>query len=92
MLRFRKRPVVVEAVQFLPDENPLTAWPDGVTPWDRGHTPPDMSWGYVVTIHGQQTHVHPGDWIVTEPDGGYHYPVKPDIFEATYEALDERSK
>lgn len=41
---------------------------------------------YVVTIHGQETEVAEGDWIVQEPDGEHYYPVKPDIFARSYEA------
>lgn len=44
--------------------------------WDR--------MGTVVTIHGQVTIVVPGDYIVTEPDGIHHYPIKPDLFEQIY--------
>lgn len=38
-----------------------------------------------VTVHGQETNVEVGDWIITEPDGIHHYPCKPDIFAETYE-------
>lgn len=39
----------------------------------------------VTTIHGEETRVIVGDWIITEPDGVHHYPCKPDIFAARYE-------
>lgn len=74
--RYRKRPVVVEAIQFT---NRLADDPPGVYRREEDLTP------YVVTIHGQRAYLSPGDWIVTEPDGGHHYPVKPDIFAVTYE-------
>lgn len=32
--------------------------------------------------------VHPGDWIITGVKGE-KYPCKPDIFEATYEAVED---
>ena len=39
--------------------------------------------GWIDTLEaGYQ--VCPGDWILTDPKGG-HYPMKQDIFEATYE-------
>jgi hypothetical protein len=44
----------------------------------------------VTTIHGQKTIVRDGDYIVTEPDGIHHYPVKPDIFEANYKLIEEK--
>ena len=40
---------------------------------------------YVITIHGQEAYLDPGDWVITEPDGLHHYPCKPDIFAATYD-------
>ncbi len=43
---------------------------------------------YVVTIHDQRAYLADGDWILPEPDGKHYYPCKPDIFEATYELVD----
>jgi hypothetical protein len=91
MAKFRKKPIVIEAEQFTvgPDRVPRRL--PGMTLWDddpSGLRPRDMSWGYVVTIHGQRAHVQHGDWIIPEPDGIHFYPVKPDIFVATYEAID----
>lgn len=41
------------------------------------------------TIHaGQIVHLEEGDWIMPEPDGKHFYPIKPDIFEATYEQIE----
>lgn len=42
---------------------------------------------YVRTIHGQATQIKAGDWVITEHDGKHHYPCKPEIFQATYEAV-----
>jgi hypothetical protein len=44
---------------------------------------------YVVTIHSENAHLTPGDWIMREPDGIHYYPIKPDIFAATYEQIEE---
>jgi hypothetical protein len=73
---FRKKPVVVEAEQFT---HPATA-PRGVRTEEDGRA-------YVVTIHQQKVYLEPGDWILPEPDGEHFYPVKPDIFAATYEPV-----
>ena len=43
--------------------------------------------GWIDTPEGGHT-VCPGDWIITGVKGE-HYPCKPDIFEATYEAVTE---
>jgi len=81
-MRYRKRPIVVEAERFFPD------WP---LPF-RERGPVVMSEGdqfYVITIHGEQANLEPGDWVILEPRGEYRaYPCKPDIFEATYEAIE----
>ena len=82
MPKFRKKPIIIEAEQFRKSKLPLPfrnvpacfLGPDG---W------------YVTTIHGQDTFIADGDWIIPEPDGKHFYPCKPDIFEATYEAVVE---
>ena len=71
-MKYRKKPIVVEAVQYL---DPFIEY-----------TP---CLAYVITAHGQRVYLVYGDWIVTEPDGRGHYPVKPDIFAATYEPVEE---
>ena len=82
-MKFRKKPVVVEAEQF---------WPDKPLPFnDRG---PYVAFKdgqfYVVTAHAQSVFLAPGDWVIPEPVGPSvpsfaAYPVKPDIFAATFE-------
>ena len=43
--------------------------------------------GWIDTLEGGHI-VCPGDWIITGVQGEY-YPCKPDIFELTYEPVDE---
>lgn len=75
---YRKKPIVIKAAQF---DGQHANDPPGV--WRR-----EEDWSpYVVTIHGQRCYVSPGDWIIPEPDGVHYYPVKPDIFAATYEPV-----
>lgn len=81
-MKFRKKPVVVEAEQFMA----IGGFPSlGVMPWpdENGCQPRDMSWGYIDTLEGRM-HVSHGDWIITGIKGE-KYPCKPDIFEKTYE-------
>lgn len=40
---------------------------------------------YIITIHGQDTLVAEGDWILPEPDGIHFYPVKDEVFQNTFE-------
>jgi len=42
------------------------------------------------TLEGPH-YVIPGDWIITGVKGE-HYPCKPDIFEMTYERVEERTE
>ncbi len=82
MPKFRKKPVVIEAEQYLLKK---TA-PIGVC-LDVRH---GVDVPHVHTIHNNQAVVlAPGDWIIPEPDGIHFYSCKPDIFEATYEPVED---
>lgn len=77
-MKFRKKPIVIEAEQWpidAPDDFPGI---DGVI-WQNGRLE-------IETLEGPHT-VTPGDWIITGIKGE-KYPCKPDIFEATYEKLE----
>lgn len=87
MDKYRKRPVVVEAVRYQPGPGGNCA---AVHEWlDLEHTG-DSCWEdaevYIETAYGLMT-AEPGDWIVRGADGELYTPCKPDIFEATYEAV-----
>ena len=79
-MKFRKKPVVVEATVFRSWYSP----PDGV---DVDYCPdcPDCN-SHVATIQTLEgkMQVQLGDWIVTGVKGE-KYAVKPDIFVMTYE-------
>lgn len=77
MSKFRKKPVVIDAVQFHADHPVL---PDGVQTYE------DRIGWFVQTLEGP-LNVSPEDWIITGIRGE-KYPCKPDIFEATYEPAD----
>ena len=87
MPKFRKKPVVIEAEQFFPSKKP---WPEGVyrVGGSQGTEDEDDSHVFcrIDTLEGKLS-VSTGSWIVTGVQGE-RYPVKPDIFEATYEAVD----
>lgn len=82
MAKYRKRPVIVEAEQFMGIH--ADPWPKGVM-----RDPGEGEQPFVVTVHAQRCYIEPGDWILPEPDGEHFYPCKPDIFAATYEAVSE---
>ncbi len=76
----RKKPVVVEAEQFLVVQQP---WPEGVM--EDSKSPTGYSIGTLEnTASGHE--VTPGDWIITGVRGE-RYPCKPEIFEETYERV-----
>jgi len=80
-MKFRKKPVVVDADQFNPDQKP---WPDGVVS-DKEKSKTGF---FIETLEGHGE-VTPGDWIVTGVEGE-KYSVKPDIFDKTYEPFDQK--
>lgn len=87
-MKYRKRPVVIDAEQFFPDRHP---WPEGVLGIDPDHPAPIVAdheataWG-IQTLEGWHL-VSSGDWIVTGVKGE-RYSVKSDIFELTYELVE----
>ena len=82
MMKYRKKPVVIEAFKWLQDEAPQ---------WWRDHQriqiEVDTGTAIIVTLEGNMK-ASPGDYIIRGIKGEL-YPCKPDIFEATYEAVDE---
>lgn len=80
MPKFRKKPVVVEAVRWDPKAGHSAVEP---TAPERG----SLEERGVVQTAGGPAFVFAGDWLITEPDGRGHYPCRPDIFAATYDPL-----
>ena len=87
MSKFRKKPIVVEAWQH-------TTYGTGMFTKTKGVCQSHSCYGqnpfmHVHTIHnGQICAVQEGDWIIPEPDGIHFYPVKPDIFEVSYDPIE----
>lgn len=80
---FRKKPVAVTAIQYLPHFNceaVAVFLGDGYE--CDAHGPSDAPWT-VTTLHGA-VEAEPGDWIIRGPEGDF-WPCKPHIFEASYE-------
>lgn len=79
-MKVRKKPVVVEAEQYL-EGGELPFVEEGVLNYDE-----DTHRQYIKTLEGELTVSH-GDWVIKGVQGEF-YPCKPDIFEATYEPAD----
>lgn len=88
MSLFRKKPVIIEAIQFncLDDYLRIVSWVKSC-----GETPAAGEFQYrtpimlIPTLEGTMA-ANPGDWIIHGIKGEF-YPCKPDIFEATYEEV-----
>jgi hypothetical protein len=105
MVKYRKKPVVIEARQFIGDNAALhdvyawierdtsgsfepTAVIEGKVPCPADGVSIDPRDGrmMIATLEGYH-HVNLGDWVIKGVAGEF-YPCKPDIFEATYEKVD----
>jgi hypothetical protein len=100
--KFRKKPVVIEADQFLIKKvHPLLGHdevihiPEGVMSHKGcgyrmcdlcGGANPDETVYYIKTLEGNM-YVSNEDWIITGVKGE-KYPCKPDIFDLTYEPIE----
>ena len=84
MAKYRKKPVVIEAHQWLATNS---SW-DAIYAWAGKNIECDSAQMTLVvaTLEGVM-HADPGDWIIKGVKGEF-YPCKPDIFEATYEAVE----
>ena len=94
-MKYRKKPVVIEAVQFTEEmRNAIVLdgaeCPAGVqrgaTNWHQKDRKVYRADFYIQTLEGRME-VSLGDWIITGVKGE-RYPCKPDIFEATYDACE----
>ena len=90
MPKFRKKPVVIEAMQFVGGLNSFHEIQKWATKyhvaiiWQSYH---DTL--FIPTLEGEMT-ASVGDWII-KGVGDEFYPCKPDIFEATYDAMDDET-
>ncbi len=86
MSQYRKKPIVVEALQYTgKNHNEMLHFmcpdlPDDAVAFDET----------IKTLEGK-LHVSPMDWVIRGVKGEL-YPCKPDIFEETYELLEEAEK
>lgn len=94
MTAYRKRPVVVDAYEFIADSAYLDNMPDWLNDaYEDGRAftvanGPDCSEMMLVripTLEGTMD-AWPGDWIIQGVRGEL-YPCKPDVFALTYEEL-----
>ena len=86
-MKFRKKPVVIEAIQFTQAMmNGHDPWPNGVEE-KHGAGPGFDAHPIIHTLEGDMR-VNVNDWIVTGIKGE-KYPCRNDIFSSTYEGVGE---
>jgi hypothetical protein len=85
MAKYRKKPVVIEAVQFCDDSFETTEKLQnlGLDPIRIGYENKEPVLK-IETLNGLMT-ASVGDWVIKGVNGEF-YPCKPDIFTQTYES------
>lgn len=90
MPKFRKKPIVIEAIQVTKEmRNEGGPFPEWAIPHlEHGHTEKIENSGWLLckTLEGK-LNVSDGDFLICGVNGEV-YPCKPDIFEKTYEPAD----
>lgn len=88
-MKFRRKPVVVDAVQFWPDQQP---WPQGVFEIPRGWHERDRVRPPMYSLQSERygAAVKPGDWVVTNQTGERYVVPNVDFFEV-FERIPEGS-
>ena len=85
-MKYRKKPVVVEAVQFLDtDESILKLSELGLNPVQVDYADLHNPVLKIETLEGLMVAAE-GDYIIKGVQGEF-YPCKPDIFEQTYDVI-----
>jgi hypothetical protein len=93
MTKYRKKPVEIEAKQVppAPRSEPVPDDLQAVASWCGGHVMSNTSSGEycidIATLEGTMRAL-PTDWIIRGVKGEF-YPCKPDIFEQTYERVNQ---
>lgn len=83
MASYRKKSTIIEAEQYKEYGKLIKGMCNSQSCYVAGNKEP-----HVHTIHnGQIVNLEVGDYVIPEPDGKHFYPVKPDIFEKTYERV-----
>ncbi len=85
-MKFRKKPIVIDAEQFLPFADDMHKPQSNVPQVFIDLKNSKTGWS-IQTLEGRYD-VISGDWIIKGIKGEY-YPCKEDIFKMTYEKVDD---
>lgn len=88
-MKYRKKPIVIEAVQFnrINLNEVLNFAGKTIVEYGCARTPNAKAYCIIKTLEGEMKATE-GDYIIKGVQGEF-YPCKPDIFEATYEEVRE---
>lgn len=85
--KYRKKPVIIEAIQFFDDAETLIKLSEFMNDDVRvDYSIPDRPVLKIQTLEGEHI-ASIGDYIIKGIKGEF-YPCKPDIFKMTYEAVE----
>jgi len=88
MRKYRKKPAIIEAIQFFDDAETLSKISDFMNDEIRvDYKNPSKPVLKIKTLEGVMS-ANIGDYIIKGVKGEF-YPCKPDIFEMSYEAIEE---
>ena len=88
-MKFRKKPVVVNAYRFLGDYLEASQWEIEVNIYNR----PQSLFAIlgeglkIYTLEDDEISVSKGDWIIQDINGDF-YPCKHEVFKRTYERVE----
>lgn len=88
MTKYRKKPVLIEAIQF-DGTNVQEIWEKFGADGIYGPTETNPDYLILTTVHGDEAPARAGDWVIPDGKPGTFYPCKPDIFAATYDEVTE---
>ena len=88
-MKYRKKPVIIEAIQFEDNSDRIIEIQEflGGDTIVISYEDADNPYMYIETLEGDMKAGF-GDYIIKGVQGEF-YPCKPDIFEATYEVVNE---
>lgn len=94
-MKYRKKPVVIEAEQFTSNNEVGSPTMDRIVNWINQGRDECGAWHngtdiFIRTLEGEMR-ATVGDWIIRGVKGEF-YPCKPDIFAATYEPVPDATE
>lgn len=94
MAKYKKIPVIIDAIQFKGNFDKIFKWvgqwhdeDDGLGMWESDNNKKEL---IIATLEGEML-VSKNDYIIRGIKGEF-YPCKPDIFKLTYELVNENEE